>query len=236
MQPDEAFVSKSLVEYLGGSSVVTALDGEDPPDFYLAFEESRIGVEATRLSQFTIKSDGSLGNRRTQDSFGVRLIEELNTKIGPSLPNEISLLIFLWLPVSKPSKFRKDLFKWVTEIAAAPEKVIREEKQVYGSKTIISVMPARPSGKKIVGCVANNNSSPDIGFNARIILENRIRVKSEICSSLPRPIWLALLNDYWLADTKSFMLAYQQIKLSHCFQRIFIVSDDGTVDELTAKL
>jgi len=232
---DESFVAHSLVEFLGGPSCVSVSDGEDPPDLYLDFGAFRVGVEVTRLSQFTFERDGSLGNRATQDSFGLRLIEELNSKIGPSLADGISLLVGLKVPVSKVSQFRKSLTKWVAEVATAPRKGVKEERVIEGSKTTISVIPERPSGKKIVGYVVNADSSADIDLNARLVLEDRILTKSEICATLPRPIWLAVLNNYWLADADTYTTAYRQLKPSHCFERIFLVSEDGQVNELTME-
>ena len=230
---DEAFVARALVEFFGGSSSASASDGEDPPDLYLTVGASRVGVEVTQLSQFTLEPDGSLGNRRTQDFFGLRLLDELNAKIGPSLPDDISLLVGLWVPVSKAARFRKGLTNWVTEVASAPVKGLQQEREIEGSKTSISVIPERPSGKKVVGFLFNRNSSADIGINARLVLEDRIRKKSEICAPLPKPIWLAVLNDYWLADASTYAAAYRQLKLAHCFERIFLVSDEGSVSEIT---
>jgi hypothetical protein len=83
-----------------------------------------------------------------------------------------------------------------------------------------------------VGFVVNTNSSPDIGLNARLVLEERIRTKNEICALLPQPVWLAVLNDYWLADADTYALAGRHIRLDHCFERIFLVSDKGVVNEL----
>jgi hypothetical protein len=96
----------------------------------------------------------------------------------------------------------------------------------------MSVILERPSGKKIVGFVANTHSSADIGLNARLVLEDRIRTKSQICAPLQKPIWLAVLNDYWLADADTYAVAGQQVKFGHCFERIFLVSDKGAVNEL----
>ena len=90
-------------------------------------------------------------------------------------------------------------------------------------------------GKKIAGFVVNTNSSADIGLNARLVLEDRIRTKSKICASLPRPIWLAVLNDYWLADADTYAVAGRQLNLQHCFERIFLVSDRGAVNELAVE-
>jgi hypothetical protein len=43
---------------------------------------------------------------------------------------------------------------------------------------------------------------------------------------------LPCLNDYWLADADTYAVAGRQLNLSHCFERIFLVSDQGTVNEL----
>ena len=233
MRRDESFVARALVEFLGGPSSATASDGDDPPDVYLTLRRSRVGLEVTRLSQFTLEPDGTLGNRATQDFFGLRLLDELNTTTGPLLPDDTSLLVGLWVPVSNAARFRKELKEWVREIAMAPANGTQLERDIDGSRTSVSVIPERPSGKRIVGFVVNKNSSADIGLNARLVLEDRIRIKSAICAQLPKPIWLAVLNDYWLADADSYAEAYRELKLTHCFERIFLVADNGAVSELT---
>jgi len=229
---DEEFVGRALVGFLGGPLRASMSDGENPPDLYLSVGGSRIGVEVTQLSQFTFEPDGTLGNRATQDFFGIQLLNELNAKVGPALPEDISLLIGLWVPVPNASRFKKTLTEWVTQIAAAPKQGFAEERELEGSRANISVISQRPSGKKIAGFVVNRNSSADIGLNARLVLEDRIRTKAEICAALPKPIWLAVLNDYWLADANTYAVASRQLNLSHCFERVFLVSDQGTVDEL----
>ena len=232
MRSDEKFVGRALVEFFGGPSCASISDGEDPPDLYLTADANRVGVEVTRLSQFTLEPGGTLGNRTTQDSFGLRLLDELDAKFSPSLPDDVSLLIILRIPVSNPAGFRKSLTEWVKKIALAPEKGSEQEREIAGSRTSITVIPERPTGKKIVGCVVNTNSSADIGLNARLVLEDRIRTKSEICARLPKPVWLAVLNDYWLANTDTYAVAARQLTLSHCFEHIFLVSDKGAVNEL----
>lgn len=232
MRPDEEFVGRALVKYLGGPGKASVSDGSDPPDICLTVGATSIGVEVTQLSQFTFEPDGTLGNRATQDFFGLRLLDGLNRQIGPSLADGVSLLVGLWVPVSNAARFRKSVSEWVKSVASSPKKGFKEERQIGGSKATISVIPERPSGKKIVGFVCNKNSSADIGLNARLVLEDRIRRKNDICCSLPKPIWLAVLNDYWLADSNTYLLAARQIEFAHCFERIFLVSDDGKVSEI----
>jgi hypothetical protein len=95
------------------------------------------------------------------------------------------------------------------------------------------VVPRHSSGKKIIGIVINKDASPDIALNARLVLEDRIGTKSKLCAQLRKPIWLVLLNDYWLANAGVYAEVYRKLNLTHCFERIFLVNGDGTVAELT---
>lgn len=233
MRDEEAFVAGSLLAFLGEASGATVSDGDDPPDFLLHFETSSVGVEVTRLSQCTVQSDGTLGNRLTEDSFALRLLEELDLSMGSLLPNGTGLFISLQMPVQNADRFRKQLTAWVREIAPCAEPGAHWERAIDEMTARVSVIPERTSGKKIVGLVSNANSSADIGLNARLLLEDRITAKNESCAHLPRPLWLALLNDYWLANEVSYAIAYEQLQLEHCFKRIFLVAGNGGVSELT---
>lgn len=234
MRRDEAFVCHALVEFFGGSSISSGSEGEDPPDIYLTFAASRVGVEVTRLSQFTFEPDGTFGNRATQDTFGMRLLDNLDSMIGPLISGDISLLIGVEVPVLHVTRFRKEISAWVSEVATSPELGAKYSRVIDGSKVSISVIPLRSTGKKIAGYVVNKNSSSDIHLNARLVLEDRIRVKSALCEPLAKNglIWLAVLNDYWLADAATYELASRQLKIEHCFDRVFLVSDSGAVNEL----
>lgn len=233
MRRDEAFVGRALVGFFGGPSSVSASDGENPPDLYLTFADSRVGVEVTQLSQFTFEPDGTLGNRTTHDFFGLRLLDDLDAKVGPLLPDDVTLLIGVEVPVPNAARFRKELTDWVTQLATAPAAGTAHERKIEGSQTSISVIPERPTGKKIEGFVVNKHSSADILLNARLVLEERIRTKSTVCALLKKPVWLAVLNDYWLANAETYAAACRQLKVDHCFQRVFLVSDNGAVNELT---
>lgn len=232
MRPDEEFVSRALVAFFGGEPFVSASDGEDPPDLYLTFSNSRVGVEVTRLSQFTFEPDGALGNRATQDSFGMRLVEDLNATVGQFLPSDICLLVSVEMPVPNAAIFKRKLATLVSKISVGQVLGERYETTIEDSKVTILVVPERSTGKKIIGVVANSNSSADILANARLVLENRIRTKSDRCVSLAKPMWLALLNDYWLADADTYALAARQMATRHCFERIFIVFQNSNVTEI----
>jgi hypothetical protein len=94
------------------------------------------------------------------------------------------------------------------------------------------------SYKKLMGGVSNRRSNPNILNNAAYILEDRICVKDKKCESLGfvGPLWLALLNWYWLADVTTYEQAMAISTISHRFDRILIVSNDASVATLYPRL
>jgi hypothetical protein len=157
MRDEEAFVARSLLAFLGEESGAVVSDGDDPPDFLLHFGESSVGVEVTRLSQRTVQSDGALGNRLTEDSFALRLLEQLNSSICSLLPDGIGLFITLQMPVQNTDRFRKQLTTWIREIAGLAMLGARFERALDGVTTRIPVTPERASGRKIAGLIVNAN-------------------------------------------------------------------------------
>ena len=82
--------------------------------------------------------------------------------------------------------------------------------------------------------VVNQKSDAHIGSNARLILEERIATKSSKCRSLAfkGPLWLALLNDYFLASDETYRQAFAQLARPHAFDKITLISGNGSVATL----
>jgi len=235
MPPDEKFVGDSLVQYFGGPSAASFTVGENPPDLYFNLGTTRVGVEVTRLPEPMLDPNGISFNRATHDTFALRLLNELNANLGSLVPDGLGLWIVIRVPVGNGTRFRRCLTDWLREIIAAP-KLGTYERQIEGFKTKISVIPRRPTGKPIAGHVTTHHFlSHDISLNASRILADRIKSKSAICSELTKPIWLAMLNYSCLADADCYEEAFRQTKLSHCFDRLFIVFDSGAVSELVIR-
>jgi hypothetical protein len=160
------------------------------------------------------------------------LLDQLNANLGPSVPGDVSLFLAIRLPVRDGARLRRSLTDWLREIIAAPQLGVHE-RHIQGSKITVSVTRRRQIAKPISGLVTSTNLfSRDIVHNARLILEDRITAKSARCSGLAKPVWLALLHDYWLANVDSYQQAARQLKFSHCFDRIFIVFDHNVVTEI----
>ena len=70
------------------------------------------------------------------------------------------------------------------------------------------------------------------------MLEERITTKANICNSLPpqRQLWLALLDQYFVADTETYHHAMLAITNTHRFEKILLVSCDRSVTVLFEKV
>jgi hypothetical protein len=235
MREEEKFVRDALLAFLGSSSTLRSFDGEDPPDFYLEWHGgSRVAVEVTRLTQGVPNADGSPGNRESHDNFGLQLIEKLNDEFGSKISDTMSLVVCMHLPATAGRSFKKALCRMLEDVIRESIPGSEAERIIEGAKVSVTVVAERHAHKKIRGIIANRNSSADILLNARCALEDRIRAKDKICGRLATrsAIWLAMLNEYWLADSETYRQAWRQLDIPHCFERIFVIHSSGGVTEL----
>ena len=92
--------------------------------------------------------------------------------------------------------------------------------------------------KNIVGFIVPSSLPRyDIPTTARCILQERIAAKAETCRALKfdHSIWLALRNGYPLADVETYRVGMNMFSVNHPFEKILLISRDGSVDELWAK-
>jgi hypothetical protein len=78
---------------------------------------------------------------------------------------------------------------------------------------------------------------PDDQTIAWCALEERIKAKEEKCRPLKfnGPVWLALFDIYRLADVETHRRAMGKFSVNHPFDKILLVSGDGSVDELFGR-
>ena len=229
LRPDEIFCIEAVASSIGGQWT----EGENPPDAYLSIGNDSIAVEISTLTQHVVDPSGGSKPRRSEDTTATRLCNELDRELFNSIPPGRTVLLILSAPITSARKLKPKLSKEIlTLVENAGLQDVSVEREILGNTiTIHHFLEDRPSGKKIIGGIQNEKSSADILANAKVILRDRISVKSLKCNSLTQsgPIWLVLLNDYWLADTETYLQALSQISVEHPFDRILIVSGNKCV-------
>ena len=229
MRPNEEFVLNALVSKIGG----TFTDGEDPPDAYLKFESKCVAVEVTALVQQLVDEDGSKRSRIKDDAPAANLANILNEEIGNQIPNGKYIFLVLPAPINNIRKTKKKLTELILNMIR--ENLDSNEIDIFANKISINVYN-RPgkSQKKIAAAITNRFSSANISLNAQLLLVDRISTKNEKVklNDKIKEYWLALYNDYWIADMQTYKNAYLTMKIKHSFSRIYIINGGGEVFQL----
>ncbi|MBC8391234.1 MAG: hypothetical protein H8E17_01525 [Deltaproteobacteria bacterium] len=220
LRGDEKFVNEALCSSYGGTWRI----GEDPPDAYISLTENEVAVEISILTQHVVSKSGKPVPRLSQDNGVRRLCDEINAELKNDIPSGVYVLLTISSPLNKIRQTKTDLINEIKGIAQkkAPNKQVLENNQ--NKVKIQLILGDRPSGKKVVGIVPNQNSNSDILANVLYILSERINDKVTKCRDIVhRPLWLALFNDYWLAEPETYELAMKKLSVTHSFNKICLV-------------
>lgn len=234
LRDDEEFVIRALASAVSS----TWRPGEDPPDAYLGLGSETVAVEISTLSQYVHDHRGTPIPRFSQDATALRLIEELNKDLEAKIPQGCTVQLVLESPINNKRKLKPQLAEKILELLQCREPSQIVEYRAFDNKIEIQLDSSnRPWDNKIVGLVINQKASADILMNARFILDHRITVKDKKCQSLNfnGPLWLALVNDYWLADVDTYKQAISGSTVCHRFDKIVFVSGNGAVETLYKK-
>ncbi|MFH2012652.1 MAG: hypothetical protein ABIJ37_08150 [Pseudomonadota bacterium] len=229
LREDEKFVIEALCLSYGGTWRI----GEDPPDVYMSLAENEVAVEILILTQHVVSKYGKPVPRLSQDTGVLRLCDEIGEELKNDIPSGVYVILTISSPLNKIRQTKTDLINGIKEIAQrkAPNKQVLEINQ--NKVEIRLILGDRQSGKKVVGIVPNQNSNPDILANVLYILNERINDKVTKCRNiLHRPLWLALFNDYWLAESDTYELAMKKLSVTHPFDKICLVLGSKEVQTL----
>jgi len=233
MREDEIFVLKSIARQYSA----TWRPGENPPDGYITYGARDVAVEVSTLTQYITDNQGTRP-RNSDDISALRLADELDLALGSSMPDDRRVILILNSPIVAFRKTKIDLEEKILAFVSKNADSHRSEEKlsVRGNdlEIILTTSEVR-NGKSVIGFVKNRASSSDIMSNAIYMLETRIEDKARKCSSLAEPVWLALRNDYWLADVGTYRDALNHISISHRFEKILLVSNNGSVDVLVGS-
>ena len=201
LRDDEKFVIESVAKEFAGTWRI----GDNPPDAYLTFNANTVAIEITTLTQH-ITDDRGTRPRASDDAAITPLVDDLNAKLHDLVPDRYSIGLVLSTPILKLRKTTADLAEWLrswlSDISSSEPNAA--EIKINGNTVKISLRRHEEIQRKKVGAAAlNRHSNANIAVNATHILADRIVVKAKKCAALVgrQPLWLALLNDYWLADS-----------------------------------
>ena len=233
LRPDEEFVICSLATHFSGDW----WPGENPPDAYLKVGDEVAAVEISTLTQHVRDESGGSKPRLSEDATAIWLANELNSELCDNIPDGRLVILILASPILKARRVKALLKDRITTLVLSTRETEVTDSILDNCIKIHFAPDDRPSGKKVVGVVTSQKSSPDILLNAKTILEERLVAKAGKCRFLnfEGPLWLALFNDYWLADNDTYQQAIDSFSVDHPFNKILLVSGNKLVAELHEK-
>jgi len=230
LRTDEEHAIRVVTAHFGG----TWRPGEDPPDAYLTVGATEVAVEISTLSQQVPGERGSMIPRYSEDATALWVIRELKNALRSTIPDDRMVLVVMSSPVLAARKVLPQLTKLIQQYIAGSGNV-ETTIDVLGNQIEIVIKDAgQPDPEKLHGVVSNQKSTPDILLNAQVVLGERISVKAAKCGGLTAkgPVWLVLLNDYFLADATTYQQALAILRVRHPFTKILLVSGTGAVVQL----
>jgi hypothetical protein len=235
LKPDEEFVARSLATQFHGAWS----EGENPPDIYLNICNQTVAVEISTLTQHVFDERGGMTPRLSEDSTALWLANELEKELSAIIPSDRMFVLTLRAPISNARRTKEVLRGSLLGLVASnANETIDVEETIFGNRIGIHLTPYDGADRrKVHAVIPNRNSDPHIPSNARRILEERIATKSNKCSAFAakKPTWLALFNDYFLADDETYRRALAQISTPHIFDKIVLISGNGSVTTLYDK-
>lgn len=235
LKPDELFVIRALADHLDG----TWSKGEDPPDSYLKIGERTVAVEISTLRQHVADERGGTHARLSEDSTALWFANELDKELRTTIPDGRMVVLTLRAPIANARRTKDELKDKIMHlVAGTTDQTIDAEENVLGNRIGINLSSySDPDNRKVHAAIVNRKSDPHIASNARFIIEERIATKTKKCSSLTHkgPLWLALFNDYFLADDETYKQAIAEIADPHVFDKIVLISANGSVAVLYDK-
>ncbi len=231
MRPEEERVAAALCGEFG----MTSRPGEDPPDIYLSGDtRGEIAVEITTMAQYVLTGKGAQP-RRSSDEPALRLANGLDNELRDKIPDGAHFTLFLEAPILNLRKTARELSRMLCEMLgeATSMGLARLERDVTIEGNNIGILlysDGRRLAKKIAGVIQTQGVDPDVLENLKTMLQRSISTKTVLCANVKRPVWLALMSDYFFTDLDDVKYAYGHLHLEHPFERILLVERrDGTV-------
>jgi hypothetical protein len=162
-----------------------------------------------------------------------QLATELNDELQGEIPYGRGVILILKWPVSNKRTVKEHLRKELRQLLSSSDST--RNLRIEGNEISIEIR-SHSDGPGYIAGVATSSSLPfyDVQTTAWCALEERIRAKAEKCRSLKfkGPVWLALFDRYRLADVDTHRRAMNKLSVDHPFEKILVISHDGSVDEL----
>lgn len=210
--------------------------GPGPPDASATIGGRRIALDVATIAQGPSRRPFT-NVRLREDVVAQRVLRDLKSALHEQVPNGKTIIFTLGAPIMVPKKMVDALTKLLLGYLQSGRVECEEKKTLLGNRVRFRVLSRNlPWKAKVIGFVFSGDPKPGVLADAMRSLHD------QIAAIATRPLppesaderWLVLSSDRWLADIKTYRLAYAQLS-PFAFKKVLILCNGGRVELLSGS-
>ena len=209
--------------------------GSDHPGAYIMVAGKRVAVDITTLKRRGTGQANAAKPRLRFDKVATRLIERLQTTLGETVPDGMTVLLTITAPIRVPSKTAASLEDKIQTLLRRGSPGRDEKDTIHGNRVQIRLLRDESQrAPKMIGFVHNPDSDPLLLLNLTRELLELITV--EASRRAPRHAgdrWLVVISAEGISCLEAYRYIYSQLRMATDFKQILMVFSDGRVGMLT---
>jgi len=211
--------------------------GAGPPDAYATLDGRRIALDVAVIAQPPASERPVVRARLREDVVARRVLRDIESALRAHVPNGKTIILTLGAPIKVPKKLVVALTKLLLEHIQSDIVEREERKTILGNRIRFRVLGDHLRwNAKVIGFVLSGNPAPGDIANSMRSFHDEIatRAKRRMPKGFVGDRWLALSSESWIADIKTYRLAFSQLSAPrNNFKKILMVFDGGRVEPLT---
>jgi hypothetical protein len=210
--------------------------GDGPPDAYAAAGRRRIALDVAVIGRQSSGKRPSAKARLREDRVARSVLRDLEAALHPHVPNHKSIILTLGAPIKVPTKLIAALTNLLLDYLQRAIEERDERKTVLGNRVRFRVLSHGPSwNAKLIGFVFSGDPAPGAIANSMRSFHAVIAAKAK--GRMPKGFagdrWLVLSSENWIADIKTYRLAFSRLSAPrNNFKKILMHFDGGRIEPL----
>lgn len=245
MRADEEYVKNAMTAYLIKNNIEChILQGEDPPDYYVKINKKKILFEVTQGIDGYYE-DGVFVSRLCSDAPILNIGKWLKLQINDDIPCDRMILVYVEGPIVRNTSFKWQLKYTLLDFISSNSKVVENctewtKMQVNNMRIQVIMKKRDKSDTRSIILFTQprfNKLRANIEKNVQDILVDILQKKEVAMSKVNfnGEKWLAILNQYPLANDQVYYRTLTKMSINHSFSKIFYIGENQTVKEVFTR-
>lgn len=229
------------VEAVAKRFSATSEKGTDPPHAFITVGRKRVAVDITTLKQRGTAQGGTTKPHLRFDKVATRLMEPLQTALGETVPDGMTVLLTITAPIRLASKTAAALEHKIQALLGHSSPGRDERDTIYGNRVRIRLLRDETGGApRMIGFVHNPDTDPLLLMSMTCeLLEvmgaeaGKSAKRTGIRPSLGNDRWLVVTSARGASCLEAYRYIYSHLRAATDFKKTLMVFGDGGVGVLT---